>query len=76
MCFVKLKEKRNKLTCVFSRHILKTVPPAIKIISLKNGDRLIATIGPSATPVYHSALEALKHKKNYGQNSLHSYLFY
>ncbi len=46
----------------FSRHMLNTVPPATKTISEKNGERLTATIGPSETLVYHSALEAKSSK--------------
>jgi hypothetical protein len=39
--------------------MLKPVPPAMSNISLKNEDRFIATIGPSKTNEYHSALDAL-----------------
>ena len=40
--------------------MLNTVPPAIKIMSEKNGERFMATIGPSDTLEYHSAFEAFK----------------
>lgn len=46
-------------TNVFSRQILKLVPPATKSMSLKNGERFMATIGPSNIAEYHSAFEAL-----------------
>jgi hypothetical protein len=39
--------KKKQLTKTFSRQIENEVPPAIKIISLKNGECFKATIGPS-----------------------------
>jgi hypothetical protein len=40
------------------------VPPATKSISLKNGERFIATIGPSNIAEYHSAFDALNYYIN------------
>jgi hypothetical protein len=39
--------------------MLNIVPPITKIISLKKGERLMATIEPSRIDEYHSALDAL-----------------
>ena len=42
--------------------MLNAVPPTIKRISLKNGERLMAVAGASKTAEYHSAFEALRIK--------------
>jgi hypothetical protein len=55
-----LNKKSNiLLTNIFSRQMLKPLPPATNKISLKKGERFIATIGPSKIALNHSAFDAL-----------------
>ena len=60
-------------TNVFSRHILKLVPPATISMSLKNGERFMATIGPSNIAEYHSAFDALIRNNNYSKFNVENF---